>query len=323
MSLFTISAKKFISFCLSNPKIMGVFNSIGRPRPFDVTLRDGLQALSKEQQNLITTDKKKAIYNKLIVKYFPKNIEIGSCVNEKVLPVFKDTQELFAYVNEYKFNGVINNFVLVPNLKQLQIALKFGVKNFSFITSTSESFQFKNTKMTLEENERNISEMLQYLDDCPNYIIDEKTGDYCYDYSIHNIKLYVSCINECPFEGKIDNSLIIDKLEFLSKFKTNKICLSDTCGTLDPEDFINILRICKHRGIDITKFSLHLHVKPEREQIVEQLVFIALDNGINEFDVSELSTGGCSVTMDANKIVPNMNYKQYYKFLLNYLINRM
>jgi len=133
----------------------------------------------------------------------------------------------------------------------------------------------------------------------------------------------VSCINECPIEGKIDNSIIIDKLEYLSKFNTNKICLSDTCGTLDTKDFIYILKICKNRGIDITKFSLHLHVKPEREHIVEQLVFIALDNGINEFDVSELSTGGCSVTMDKNKIAPNMNYEQYYKFLLNYLVNRM
>jgi hydroxymethylglutaryl-CoA lyase len=323
MSLFPNSAKKFISVCLSNSKLMGVFNSIGRPRPFDVTLRDGLQALSNEQQNLITTDKKKEIYNNLIVKYFPKNVEIGSCVNEKVLPIFKDTRELFTYVNDYNFKGVINNYVLVPNLYQLQNALKYGVKNFSFITSVSDSFQLKNTKMTLEKNEKNISEMLQYLDDYPTYRIDDETGDSWHDYSKHNIKLYVSCINECPIEGKMDTSLIIDKLEYLSNFKTNRICLSDTCGTLETEDFINILRMCKNKGIDITKFSMHLHVKPEREHIVEQLVFIALDNGINEFDVSELSTGGCSVTMDANKIAPNMNYEQYYRFLLNYLLNRM
>ncbi len=323
MSLFTNNSKKFITSCLSNSKIMRVFNSIGRPRPFDVTLRDGLQALTIEQQRLFTLDKKKEIYNHLIINYYPKNIEIGSCINEKVLPVFKDTKELINYVNRNNINRDINNYVLVPNLNQLQNALKFGAKNFSLITSVSNSFQIKNTKMTLQENEQEISEVLQYLDDYPSYRINEETGDNWYDYTKYNIKLYVSCINECPIEGKIDNSIIIDKLEYLSKFNTNKICLSDTCGTLDTKDFIYILKICKNRGIDITKFSLHLHVKPEREHIVEQLVFIALDNGINEFDVSELSTGGCSVTMDKNKIAPNMNYEQYYKFLLNYLVNRM
>ena len=45
----------------------------------------------------------------------------------------------------------------------------------------------------------------------------------------------------------------------------------------------------------------------------------ALDNGINEFDVSAVNTGGCSVTMDKSDLTPNMNYEQYYRFLTNYL----
>jgi len=322
MTKFPKNAKSFVSAYNKNYKLIDIFNLIGKPRPFDVTLRDGLQALNKNLQKSFTTDKKIEIYNNIMLNHYPKNIEIGSCVNQKVLPIFKDTEYLFNYVNQNKINGLVNNYILVPNFSQLQNALKFGVKNFSLITSISDDFQMKNTKMTIKENEENIDMMLRYIDDYQTIRIDEETGNIWNDYTKNNIKLYVSCINECPIKGKIDNSIVVDKLERLSKLNVNKICLSDTCGSLESEDFVYILRKCRIRGIDITKFSLHLHIKPGREYIAQELFFIALDNRINEFDVSELSTGGCSVTMDENKIAPNMNYEQYYRFLMNYLVTR-
>jgi hydroxymethylglutaryl-CoA lyase len=319
MSLYPKSAKSFIKTSLYNAKLSNVYNSIGRPIPFDVTLRDGLQGLSKEEQELLTTEFKIKIYDKLIRKYNIKNIEIGSFVSDKVLPIFKDTDVLLNKIN--KTNG-INNYVLVPNFTQLQNALKLGANNFSFITSVSDSFQLKNTKLSLNDNNDNIYNMVAYLDDYSNTKVDKETDGVSEEFTNYNIKLYVSCINECPIEGKINNDYIVRSLKNLSKIKANKICLSDTCGTLTSEDFITIINNSKKLGLDIKKFSLHLHVKPEREFEVQKIIFLALDNGINEFDVSELRSGGCSVTMDKNKIAPNMNYGQYYKFLTNYLISR-
>ena len=40
-----------------------------------------------------------------ILKHNPKNIEIGSIVSEKVLPVFKDTIPFFEIVNNLKFEN--------------------------------------------------------------------------------------------------------------------------------------------------------------------------------------------------------------------------
>lgn len=325
MTKYPTCVKSFTKFVLSDYKFLNVYNKIGHPRPFDVTLRDGLQALTTTNQETFTTNNKKKIYNYLLEKHCPKNIEIGSFVNNKILPVFNDTDQLLNYFDDKRYyNGIINNYVLVPNLSYLQIAANHGAKNFSFITSASNNFQMKNTRMTIQQNNDNISSMLEYLDDKSNLKFDINTGDVWKDYSPYNIKLYVSCINECPVtDEKLDNFSIVCTLQRLNKFKVDKLCLSDTCGTLNPEDLISILRNCKKYGIDISKFSLHLHVKPEREQIVQELVFIALDNGINEFDVSELSTGGCSVTMNSNKLAPNMNYEQYYKFLTNYILLRV
>lgn len=304
----------FMKLILSNPKLLKNYTSIGRPCPFDVTLRDGLQGLSKEQQDLITTDVKKEMYRNLLMKYAPKNMEIGSCVNPKVLPIFKDTKALFEYTQKVSY---INKYILVPNLSQMQNALNFGANNFSFITSVSDSFQFKNTKMNINENLNNISEMLMFLDDysiMPNNYL---------PFIPFGIKLYVSCINECPIEGKISHSKILHRLSQLKEFKIDNICLSDTCGTLTSEEFADIVNMCRNIGLNVSKFSLHLHIDPSNEKQAEQIFHHAIDNGIINFDVSELTTGGCSVTMDKNKLKPNMSYEQYYKFLTNYLISRV
>ena len=85
-------------------------------------------------------------------------------------------------------------------------------------------------------------------------------------------------------------------------------------------DFEYIVDSCKNYGINMQKLSLHLHVKNNRESEVEKIFHKALDRKIINFDVSALDSGGCSVTMDKNKLAPNMNYVQYYKFLTNYII---
>lgn len=295
-------------YTLSRALINRFVSKIYRVRPFDVTLRDGLQGLNIDEQRLFTTERKKEIYNHIIHKYNPVNLEVTSCVNTKLLPVFNDYKEIFKYTEEerinLKYDRTLNNYILVPNQKYLFDALNLGATNFSFITSTSNSFQFKNTKMDLNENLINLKNMM--------IILKESNIPY-------KVKLYLSCINECPIEGKISVEKIVDRLIELQLLNFDNICLSDTCGTLTKTDFIDIIENSKKAGIDAKIFSLHLHIKPERENDAEEIVHTALSYGILEFDVSDLNTGGCSVTMDANKLVPNMSYKQYYRFLTNYL----
>lgn len=294
-------------------------SKISKVNPFDVTLRDGLQSLNPDEKIYFTTNKKKELYDNLIYKYNPTNLEIGSMVNNKVLPIFEDTEEIFRYA---EFNNTRrNNYILVPNEEQLLKSLNFGVTNFSFITSVSNSFQIKNTKMTIEENLTNLNNMMYILDDYSNFRVSQLTGDIYETHIPFKIKLYVSCINECPIEGKIPTNVIINELQSLKSLRFDKICLSDTCGSLTKEDFIDIITQIKNVGLDITNFSLHLHVRPERENEAENIFHIAVEHGINEFDVSELSSGGCSVTMDKKNIAPNMSYEQYYRFLTNYLLS--
>ena len=305
-------ANSFIKLCASNEKIFYEFIKLKDIRPFDVTLRDGLQALNSSEQEYFTTSKKKELYTHIISKYAPKNIEIGSYVNKKVLPIFNDTEDLikFAEKNNKNYEKLINNYVLIPSENQLLNSIKGGVRNFSFITSVSNSFQLKNTKMTLEQSDASIYNMLYLLDDSNKFR------------EIPLVKLYVSCINECPIEGKIDNDFIVHRLLKLNKMKIDNICLSDTCGTLTDEDFEYIFDTCHYFGIPTSKFSLHLHVKSGKENEVEKIIHKALDRKITNFDVSMLESGGCSVTMDKNKLAPNLSYELYYKFVFSYIVKK-
>jgi len=304
-SVYPKCAKTFREWCQSNKIYNNFFISLDKPSVFDVTLRDGLQALSKQEQNEITTFDKIKIYNEIITKYNPKHIEIGSIVSKKLFPIFSDTLSFFDLIHKEHIN---NKYILIPNKEKLQQLINNNqVNNFSFITSVSDSFQIKNTKKSLSESDNDLIEMLYNLENKLEKNI---------------VKIYVSCINECPIEGKIDNDFIVHRLLKLHNMNIDNICLSDTCGSLDPDDFEYIIDTCKIFGLPMSKVSLHLHVKPERENIVEQIIWKALDRKIINFDVSNLKSGGCSVTIDKSQLASNLSYELYYKSLCKYILKK-
>lgn len=299
----------FIDFVSYNKLLLNKYISkeIIKVKCFDVSLRDGLQSLTPTEREYYTTNMKKEIYKNIVINHNPNSMEIGSIVNYKLLPIFADTLELSSFFeNNFNYRTKPSNYVLVSNFEKFKKAVDIGITNFSLISSVSNSFQLKNTKMTLDEN---------YID------LEIIINSMCkLDRSKYSVKIYVSCINECPIEGKIDNTLIVNTIKNLTMLKPDKICLSDTCGTLTLSEFKNILDGLSSNGINYSLISLHLHVNQDNEDEVEQIVHTALDYGILEFDVSAINSGGCSITIDKQKLLPNMSYEQYYKFLTTYLI---
>ena len=123
MNNYPKCALTFIELINSEKRLTNLFiNKLLKVHAFDVTLRDGLQSLPLTEQHNCTIDTKKSIYNKIINKYNPKNIEIGSYVNNKILPVFKDTTELYYYVENTNKNK--NHYVLVPYINIICIMYK-------------------------------------------------------------------------------------------------------------------------------------------------------------------------------------------------------
>ena len=303
-----LTFKKWVNIC---PKRKRVHNYIN-PILFDVTLRDGLQALTSEEANKYTIDKKQEIFYKMLYKYNPNRFEIGSLVNSKVYPVFKDTTQFYKYLQTT--NPHLDNlYVLIPNKTHLHKALGERMTNLSFITSISNAFQKKNTRMTVEESRNQIFDMMHEID---NYrMIAEKKQ--------FNIKVYISCVNECPIIGKIDEDIVVNNLHsYLRRWDISELSLSDTCGTLTIDSFSYILNTFLMMYSNIDKLSLHLHTSSGYDENTEKIIHCALDNGLNRFDVSHLETGGCSVTMDKTKLKSNLTYKQFYYYYCKYIEER-
>ena len=263
---------------------------------FDVTLRDGLQSVSK----IYNFTEKTNILQKIIIER-PQAIEIGSIVSPKILPQMNNSLDLYNYAKYYNtiLDKPIDLYLLIPNLKGLELASMNNIDNFSFITSVSDSFQKKNIGKTLVETKGQLRQMIE------NDIITTNT----------KIKLYISCITDCPVQGKIGYTKIIDEIlyYYYSYENLNELCLSDTCGTLQYDKFKRIIKELEKRQVNIDKFSLHLH-NQENKQNIQDIILYAMKKGMYRFDVSIMpELGGCSVTMKNTK--GNLSYEQIYNCL--------
>lgn len=306
-------------------------NILSKLKLFDVSLRDGLQSIPK----IYEFHEKKRMLSKIIHQYRPHQMEIGSIVSYNVLPQMKNSIELYKYATDKyatdKYNIGRNSytvkkgehinddlheldelddnikcdfFLLVPPIKSyINQASINNIKNISLITSVSETFQQKNIKRSINDTKDILNNIL------------------CDNAQFKNIKLYISCIANCPFEGKKNNDYIINEIIYYSKLKNiNNLCLSDTCGNMNFIDFKYIIDNLL-LNLNIDTISLHLHVNKNNYLNIEKIIDYAISNKLYKFDVSGFdNVGGCVVTMDQNKLHGNLEYNDLIYSIQKYTI---
>ena len=265
---------------------------------FDTSLRDGIQ-----NANVVhfSTDHKKKIFDDLCTTKWPQRFEVGSLCSPKVLPIMNDTLDIYEYAIQTWAKSDI--YVLIPSLSKFYLAMDKEITSMSFLTSVSNMFHLKNTVQTTRDTKRDFKEIFDVLQKLP-------------DYSTYRKKLYISCISECPLSGKIDNKVIIEELRYYSEnYDFDELCISDTCGTLAFADFREIV---EKAHISPEKLSVHLHMSPRQMSNIEQILHYCFRSGIHKFDVSVLASGGCSVTMPSESLLPNLSYDTFHQILRKY-----
>ena len=308
--------KNTIQNCFKRKALLEKIN----PILFDVSLRDGIQNANPENFPL---SKKIEIFHSILNTNLAANIEIGSLASPKILPIMSDSLDFFNYISkqirdikkrhecsrDLDENSILRFpklYMLIPSIEKLRVARIHDITNFSFITSVSNQFQLRNTNTTIQDKKNELKAMTEML------IREPRSQTF-------QTKLYISCINQCPFVGKIDNDLILKEiLYYYTEFPFDEICLSDTMGTLHVEDFSYIVDNCIYFGMPPSKLSLHLHVKKENFENIQEIIFHAFSKNINKFDVSCLETGGCSVTMKQG-LTTNLTYEMFYNTLLRHM----
>ena len=263
-------------------------------------------------------------------QYQPHALEIGSIVSAKLLPQMNNSYDLYKYANSiYNENSIYNNYsskskrnvfcydnienycdfylLVPPTKKYLEIAKNLNIRNISLITSVSEKFQQKNIKQSIKETKQNIEEIL-------------KTPG-----TFDNVKLYVSCISNCPISGEQDNEYIINELcDYLTIPGISEVCISDTCGDMRYSNFKHIIDYLSiEMNYNLEKISLHLHIndnddKKNRDNI-DNIIEHAIKNNIYKFDVTSMENiGGCSIVInDKTKLNSNLSYDRLYQSIYN------
>ena len=125
--------------------------SINNQKPiriFEVGPRDGLQ----NEKIFVDTINKKTLIEKIIDSGI-KNIELTSFVSPKAIPQFSDSIELINLLHPIISNrNDLNLSVLVPNLKGMENAIKYGIKEVAIFTSASDSFNMKNINCNIDDS---------------------------------------------------------------------------------------------------------------------------------------------------------------------------
>jgi hydroxymethylglutaryl-CoA lyase len=312
-------AKELFKFIKKHDSHKAVYDFIN-PILTDVSLRDGIQALDT---NSMPTQKKIDMFHEILNFGGIKNIEMGSLVSHKHYPIMKDVQTIHNYAAQYLDNReptpemmlasesnaveTPDLYVLVPNKEKLINGMKANIMNFSFITSVSNSFQKKNTNKTLNENNIELINMMEFL----------KHAKYPCPYKT---KLYISCIDHCPIEGKINNDAIVEEIIIHSFCEYNEICLSDTCGKLTYENYKNIVDQCLDEyNLNPDSLSVHLHVNDGNLLNIENIIRYSLNRKIHRFDISMLNSGGCTMTIQNNELNRNLDYDLFFSILYKYV----
>jgi hydroxymethylglutaryl-CoA lyase len=289
---------KTIQNCTTRSAIFARIN----PQLFDVSLRDGIQNADPAKW---PTEAKTDMYHRIVATERPQRMEVGSLVSPKILPVLGDSLYMYSYTDtRNRLSDGPMAYMLVPSLSRIHSALNYDIRNLSFITSVSESFQKKNTRRTLAETKSELKQM----SDIASMFLDVHT------------KLYISCITECPLSGKQDLDYVLREiLMYHTSYQFDELCLSDTCGTLTFDDYEYLVDTLIHFGVPASKLSLHLHVSEANRENVRRILWHSFQHKINKFDVSAVETGGCSVTMRSDQLLPNLSYDLFYHFLARYI----
>ncbi|MGO4377732.1 hydroxymethylglutaryl-CoA lyase [Pseudoduganella sp. RAF53_2] len=229
----------------------------------EVAPRDGLQI----EPVFVPTETKVALIDALSAAGFTR-IEAGSFVSPKAIPALRDGDEVFRRIQRRP--GVIY-VALIPNLKGAQRALEAGANELNLVMSASQTHNRANMRMTREQSLAGFRDIVA------------ATG------SAASLNGTVATAFGCPFEGKVDEDLVLRIVDQYLELGMQGITLADTTGMANPRQVARIVRRVRER-VRASELTLHFH---NTRGLGLANVLAAYDTGARRFDASLGGLGGC------------------------------
>lgn len=256
-----------------------------RVRITDVAPRDGLQ---NESGVIPASDKVRLV--ELLRESGVDEVEVSSFVSSKWVPQLGDAADVFAALKP-RSTPLLS--ALVPNDKGMQAALEVNARagsrllsKVSVFTAASETFSRRNTNASIAETLKRFEPV----------IATAKGAGLL-------VRGYISCVIECPFEGKIAPEKVTQVAQALWDLGCDEIDLGDTIGAAEPETIAILINAMIARLGDqvLPRTVLHLHDTFGR---AAECIPEALSLGIRSFDGAAGGLGGCPYASTPGKRAP-------------------
>lgn len=254
----------------------------------EVGPRDGLQ----NQPKVLSAEERLKLISSL-VDAGVGSIEVGSFVSPKAVPAMAGTDKVVAGLPK----ADVDYSALIPNRKGYDLAKAAGVTSMALVIAASQTMNEKNIRMTTDEA----------LAVCVDVIAQGKLDGM-------DVPAYVATAWECPFEGLVDQNVVIRLVGQLFDAGATKVVLADTIGAANPAQVKDLMsKLAAKYGAD--RLSCHFH---DTRAMGLANVYAAIEAGIREFDASIGGLGGCPfapgasgnvATEDVALMVSKMGYE--------------
>lgn len=231
---------------------------------FEVGPRDGLQ---NEKAHIATSDKI-VLVDCLSTAGF-KRIEVASFVSPKWVPQMAESGEVLAGIKRH--DGV-SYAALTPNMKGFERAIAAKADEIAIFASASEGFSKANINAS-------IAESLERFAPVAAAAIEAGIP----------VRGYVSCVTDCPYDGKTDPASVARVAEALKDMGCYEISLGDTIGQATPESIRAMLKAVIE-VVPAEQLAGHYHDTAGRAL---DNIEASLDCGVRVFDAAVGGLGGC------------------------------
>jgi len=240
-------------------------NETAKAHIVEVLLRDGLQTMVHESEwHVPTTAEKLELIARFADAGVPE-IEVTGFVHPKVIPMLADADEVVRQLPERP--GTIYRS-LVPNLRGAQRALDAGCTKMSSLIVASETYNIKNSNMTVADNVEQI----------------RLIAELCAAESIEtNVSMGICFL--CPYEGVVPEERVLGLIETFMGFGVREVSIADSIGMANPRLVGQRVKAITTRWPELA-LGVHLH---DRTGMALANIVAAYDNGATIF---ESCTGG-------------------------------
>lgn len=230
----------------------------------EVGPRDGLQ-----NETVFLSVAARARLIELLAHAGLERIEAGSFVSEKAVPQMADTAAVLASIRIPK--GVRLS-ALVPNMRGFAAANAAGVGEIALFAAASERFSQQNLGCGVDESFSRFAPVAAATKDAGL-----------------PMRGYVSCALGCPYEGKVDQTRVVETAQRLLALGCYEISLGDTIGVGTPVAARELIQRVA-QSIPVERIAVHFH--DTYGQALAN-IFACLEEGVSVVDSSVAGLGGC------------------------------